>query len=256
MTVIDAETLIEEYGEWLSRESSSRMLGDWQEITLPFLDRSNDDLCFYAKTIGGSIRFTDDGYTLEAFRQNGITLTEARRGRVERIARKYGARIESDGSITLSSDEGRADALNRYVQALNGIGAVMEASQRRVSEYFAEDVATELTECGVYYTENVQVRGISGYDVNFDFLFQRSPNHPTRFCQAPNRLDKATMQSIMFGWNDTMRDPQRQDSKLIVIGDDRNGDLGDGAVQAFRNYGVSVIAYSELRERAPIELAA
>ena len=37
------DELIAEYGEWLKRESSVRNVGEWREVTLPFLDRSNDD---------------------------------------------------------------------------------------------------------------------------------------------------------------------------------------------------------------------
>ena len=44
------DELIAEYGEWLKRESSVRNVGEWREVTLPFLDRSNDDLCFYVRT--------------------------------------------------------------------------------------------------------------------------------------------------------------------------------------------------------------
>jgi hypothetical protein len=256
MTTIETDTLIEEYGEWLKRESSIRKIGEWHEITLPFLDRSNDDLCFYAKTDGQTIDFTDDGYTIESFSQNGLTLTDARRDRASRLARKYGAKIELDGQITLSSDGVHADAMNRYAQALTGIGSMLETSQKRVAEYFADDVAQKLDECNVFYTPNIGIRGISNYENNFDFLFQRSAKHPTRFCQAPNRLDRDSVRAIMFGWNDTRKAPERTDSKLIIIGDDREGPLQDSAVQALDNYGVPVIPYSELPRRALIDLAA
>ena len=97
---------------------------------------------------------------------------------------------------------------------------------------------------------------VSSYEHSFDFLFQRSANHPTRFCQAPNRFDKDAVKDIMFGWDDTKKDPKRRDSRLIVIGDDRQTPLQRGALTAFRNYGVTVIPYSKLEERAPVELAA
>ena len=65
--------------------------------------------------------------------------------------------------------------------------------------YFADDVALKLDSCHVFYTPNVGIRGVSSYEHNFDFLFQRSANHPTRFCQAPNRFDKDAVKDIMFG---------------------------------------------------------
>ena len=94
--------------------------------------------------------------------------------------------------------------------------------------YFADDVALKLDSCPVFYTPNVGIRGVSSYEHSFDFLFQRSANHPTRFCQAPNRFDKDAVKDIMFGWDDTKKDSN----------------------------GVTVIPYSKLDERAPVELAA
>lgn len=55
-----------------------------------------------------------------------------------------------------------------------------------------------------------------------------SANHPTRFCQAPNRFDKDAVKDIMFGRDDTKKDSN----------------------------GVTVIPYSKLDERALVELAA
>ena len=95
--------------------------------------------------------------------------------------------------------------------------------------YFADDVALKLDSCHVFYTPNVGIRGVSSYEHNFDCLFQRSANHPTRFCQAPNRFDKDAVKDIMFGWDDTKKDPKRRDSRLIVIGDDRQTPLQRGA---------------------------
>ena len=94
--------------------------------------------------------------------------------------------------------------------------------------YFADDVALKLDSCHVFYTPNVGIRGVSSYEHSFDFLFQRSANHPTRFCQAPNRFDKDAVKDIMFGRDDTKKDSN----------------------------GVTVISYSKLDERAPVELAA
>lgn len=254
-SAIKPDELIEEYGEWLKRESTAHDLGDWKEITLPLLDNANDDLIFYAKATNGGIAFTDDGYTLESFHQNGVTITDTRRERMERIARKYGAGI-TDGQITLESDGNRGDAMNRYVQALIGVGSMSESAQRRVAEYFADDVAAVLDGCNVFYTPSVGIRGVSRYEHNFDFVFQRSATQPTRFCQSPNNFDKNAVRDIMWGWEDTRRAKERAEAKLVVIGDDREAPLQSVAMEAFVNCGVTVIPYSQLAERAPQELAA
>ncbi len=79
------DELIAEYGEWLKRESSVRNVGEWREVTLPFLDRSNDSF-FYVRTTDGVTSFTDDGYTMASFDLNGVTITESRRERINRLA--------------------------------------------------------------------------------------------------------------------------------------------------------------------------
>lgn len=249
------DDLIDEYTRWLKSQSSVKSFGEWREITVPFLDDSNDDLCFYAKDSDGSIVFSDDGFTLESFRMSGVTLTPTRRERMERIARRFGASIVN-GDITLESSGNHADAMNRYIQTLTHIDAMMESAQRRVSEYFADDVALLLDQHNVFYTPSVSIRGVSKYEHSFDFLFQRSAKHPTRFCQAPNRFDKDAVKSIMWDWEDTRRATERKDSKLIVIGDDREEPLQSAAFEAFENCGVTVIPFSKLPERAEQELAA
>lgn len=251
------DLLIEEYGAWLRREASVRAVGaGWREVTLPVLDRSNDQLCFYVRDTDGVTEFTDDGYTMAALNRNGVDSAGSRRERADRMARRFGATVEDDGQIMLRTEGNRPDAMNRFVQALTDIGAMAQPQPRQAPVVFADDVAARLDECGVFYTPSVSIRGISGWENSFDFLFQRSANHPTRFCQAPNHLDRNVVRRIMFGWNDTSKAPERTGSRLVVIGDDRREDLQDGVVRALRNYGVTVIPWSQLAERAPAELSA
>ncbi|KFI54682.1 DUF1829 domain-containing protein [Bifidobacterium callitrichos] len=248
--------LVEEYGEWLRRESSIRKYGEWHEITFPFLDDSNDQMCFYVKTSDGATSFTDDGYTVAGLNAAGITLTGKRLDRLSRIARRFGATLNPEGEITLETEGSRPDAMNRFVLALSNMQSMTETAQHRVAEYFADDVAAALDANGVFYTQGISVHGASGYEHGFDFLFQRSANHPTRFCQAPSRLDRGAAERIIFGWTDTEQASERTGSKLIVIGDDREHELRDSSVQALMSYGIRVIPFSELPNRANAELAA
>lgn len=255
-TTATADSFIDDYWDWLRKETTSQKIGEWTCITLPLLDASNDDIALYAKVSGDSIAFSDDGYTLASLQMSGVKLTESRRNRIKRITQKYGAYIDETGCVALESDGNRGDALNRFAQTLVALSSVQETAQRHVSEYFADDVAEVLDSCHVYYTANVGIRGLSNYSHTFDFLFQKNANKPTRFCQAPNSFGKDTVRNIMWSWDDTRRATTRSDAKLIVIGNDRDKPLQTTAVEAFENYGVTVIPWSQLKERAPQELAA
>ena len=108
-----------------------RNVGEWREVTLPFLDRSNDDLCFYVRTTDGVTSFTDDGYTMASFDLNGVTITESRRERINRLALRFGAMVGDDGQITLETEGSRPDAMNRFVQAFVYAGMQDECGQTR-----------------------------------------------------------------------------------------------------------------------------
>lgn len=251
-----AETFVDEYGEWLKAESAIRQIGEWHEVTFPFLDDSNDRICFYMRAQNGTTSFTDDGYTMAALTGSGVRLTDRRLERIAAIARRFGAVLELDGQITMKTEGSRPDAMNRFIQALCDIQSLNETSQRRTAEYFADDVATLLDARSVFYTRDIGVHGASGYEHSFDFLFQRSRNHPTRFCQTPNRLDRNMAERIVFAWTDTSKAKERDGAQLLVIGDDREIPLRDAPVQALESYGILVIPFSELAHRAESELAA
>lgn len=248
-------SFVEEYSEWLKRETTVRGMGEWHEVTFPFLDQSNDRICFYMRVDDGTTSFTDDGYTLAALAGNGVRLTGGRRERAAGMARRFGAILGEDGQITLETEGSRPDAMNRFIQALSDVQSMNETSRRKGAEYFMDDVAAVLDEHDVYYTQKISVHGASGYEHSFDFLFQRSRNHPTRFCQSPNRLDRGVAERIIFTWNDTEKDPKRAGSKLYVIGDDREHRLNGSAVRALENYGIVTVPFSELPSRVT-ELAA
>lgn len=247
----DVPALLDDYTSWLRKSSAVERVGEWNEVTLPFLDCSGDDLVFYVRIDrSNSVAFTDDGYTFATLNHKGVSITEKRLERMQCLARRYGVSITNKGEVTLDAEDSYANALNRYAQALLSLNSMTEVSRRHVAEYFADDVAKVLESCNVYCTANVIIRGVSGYEHSFDFLFQRSAKYPTRFCHAPNKFDKTAVRDIMWSWQDTCKAKEREGSKLFVIGDDRDHPLQTAALEAFENYGVEVIPFSNLEERA------
>ncbi len=248
------DNLVKEYGDWIERESTTSASGQWREITLPFLDSSNDELCFYVKHDDNGLEFSDDGFVTQALAQKGIKLNGSRGAQISRIAEKYGASI-SDGEIMLHGGNG-AEAMNRFVQALLAIDAMVNTEPYHVSEYFVEDVARTLDSLHVLYTPKVKVYGLSQYKHTFDFLFQNRKRHTTMFCQAPNTFERRNVASIIWSWQDTREAPNRKNSEMIVIGDDRKKPLQKEALYAFESYGVEVIPFTRLPELASQMLTA
>ena len=67
----DVKAQMERYWAWLRGETAIRELGEWTEITTPYLDRHNDCLQIYVKRVDGGYLLTDDGCVLDDLEQSG-----------------------------------------------------------------------------------------------------------------------------------------------------------------------------------------
>ena len=94
-------------------------------------------------------------------------------------------------------------------------------SKSKVASFFLDDIQEFFDEKEIYYSDNVQFTGISGFAHNYDFLLQRSRTKPERLCQAVNNPNKSSMGNILFAWNDT-KPARKNGSQLIVILNDQN----------------------------------
>lgn len=92
--------------------------GKWREVTLPILDRMNDRISFYVKTVDGITVFTDDGWTLANLADTGRSPAGGIRERVAGLVRRFGATLEADGQITMETRSDRSDAMDRFVRML------------------------------------------------------------------------------------------------------------------------------------------
>ncbi len=75
----DIRQLLDTYHAWLRDKTVLREIGQWVEITTPYLDRHNDYVQIYAKGANGDFLLTDDGYTLNDLEQNGCKLDSPKR---------------------------------------------------------------------------------------------------------------------------------------------------------------------------------
>lgn len=253
--ILHQDPAVNSYVHWLaSNTHANNLANQWREIMLPFVDGSHDGIIIYAKDDGGETIFTDDGFTLATLENLGLSLSRARRDQIARIAQRFGAGLQGE-ELTLTAPSGDPDGLHRFIQAYLAVDGMREIHKRKVAAYFADDVAESLDALGIYYTPSINIRGKSNLEHHFDFVFQRSRSHPTRFCVAPNVLDERMVKSILFSWDDTKLMKERHDSLLYVIGDDRHRALPDTSLRALNAYGVKVLGFSQLDERAVFELA-
>lgn len=74
----EIQSLLDGCSTWLGDRTKLRSVGDFVEVTTPYLDRHNDSLQIYVKAISDGFVLTDDGYILDDLAMSGVEIAGAR----------------------------------------------------------------------------------------------------------------------------------------------------------------------------------
>lgn len=250
------QALLDRYQTWLRDKTTLREVGEWIEITTPYLDRHNDCLQIYAKPADGGFVLTDDGYIIEDLEQSGCKVVDSgrRRALLDTTLNGFGVQINRTALEVRASREDFALRKHNLVQAMLAVNDLFYLASSAVASLFHEDVVAWLDLAEVRYTPNVKFTGRSGYDHRFDFVIPKSKDQPERVLRAINRPGRDTAQSVAFSWIDT-REVRAPDSRAYAILNDADRGVSAGVLRAIRSYGVRPVPWSD-RENAREELAA
>lgn len=240
---MNIEKMLDEYAAWLRSEISADKIGEYYEITTPYLDNANDYLQIYVKVDGDDVFLTDDGATIQNLKMNGFQFNPGRKVQLARILRQYGVSLDGTELIAKAQVRDFAKKKHLLIQAMLRVDDMFLLSKSRVASLFLDDVQEFFDEKEIYYSDNVQFAGKSGFAHTYDFLLQRSKNRPERLCQAINNPNRTNMSNVLFAWNDT-KPARKNDSQLIILLNDQNA-IGKGIEEGFSNYDAKVIRWSE-----------
>lgn len=249
---MDIKKLMDEYFTWLKREMTFDKIGEYYEITVPYLDNANDYIQLYVKQVDNEIFFTDDSATLQKLKMQGFNLTAARKTYLQSILLQYGVKLEGDELVAKVPLSGFAQKKHLFIQAMLKIEDMCSFSKKKATSLFLDDVQKFFDSAEIFYTDKVQFIGKSGFYHNYDFLLQRSKTKPERLCRAVNNPNREAMSTVLFAWNDT-KPARKADSQLIVILNDRNN-VASGVEDGFANYGVNVIPFGKIQEKKNLQL--
>ena len=251
----DVQALLDRYLVWLRDRTSLREVGDWIEITTPYLDRHNDCLQIYARRANGGFVLTDDGYILDDLEQSGCRMDSPKRQALFRTTLN-GFGVQTDGRTleVRASADNFALRKHNLVQAMLAVNDLFCLASPTVSSLFHEDVVAWLDLSDVRYTPNVKFTGKSGYDHRFDFVIPKSRAQPERVLRTINRPNRDTAQAMAFSWIDT-REVRSSESRAYAVLNDSEQTVSGNVLDAMRNYDVCPIPWSA-RDQALGELAA
>lgn len=199
MTRTECQRLIDEYLRWLKEELKVRELDGSCEISTPFLDRHNDAIEIYVEKKDGSLRLTDDSYTIRDLRGSGMEFTtEKRKAHLAAVLNGFGVKRENDEICIMGSVEDFPQKKHNLVQAILAVNDMFVMAEEHVLSLFKEDVALFLETHGIPAFSDFKLSGKSGFDHKFDFGLPKTIEKPQRILQAINNLTKDTVTSLAF----------------------------------------------------------
>jgi hypothetical protein len=246
--IANIERLIEDYWAFLRKRLIYEHVGDWVEITTPYLDRHNDYIQLYGKSRDGRIVLTDAGETLQDLQQSGVSINSGKRKRLlDDILRGFGAQT-ADGEILVEADE-KNFALKEHslIQAILSINDMFFLSAPSVESLFLEDVSRWLSDVDVRFTEHVKFAGRSGFDYIFDFVIPRSRKAPERIMRAINSPSKAAAQNFILAWVDT-RETRPANSVPLAMLNDSTKPVPEDVEEALEAYGIASLKWEHREE--------
>lgn len=244
--------LVARYYEWLKSKTSWRDIGNWTEITTPYLDRHNDYIQIYLSQNDREYVLTDDGYTIADLIQSGCLLDSPRRkALLQTTLNGFGVRL-NDGALEINSTPDTF-ALRKHslLQAILAVNDLFYVARSNVESFFFEDVALWLDGAEIRYTPKVNFVGHSRYTHQFDFAIPKSRYQPERILRVINNPNKDNAQNTAFAWVDT-KDVRPSGSIAFAVLNDREHPIANAVNEALLSYEITPMPWSrrdDFRER-------
>lgn len=124
--VAEIRGLVDGYRRWLKDRTSIKSVHpEWVEVTTPFIDRHNDYLQIYVRSIGNGYELTDDGHTIRDLEASGCSLeTDKRKDLLRVTLNGFGIELRGDqlfSRATAANFSFRKHALIQAILAVNDL---------------------------------------------------------------------------------------------------------------------------------------
>ncbi len=247
--------MTDSYYTWLRDNTDLQAIDGYIEITTPFLDRHNDHMQIYAEATTGEFLLSDDGYTIADLEMCGCKLDSPKhQWLLKTTLNGFGVSLVEDELHVKATASDYARKKHRLIHAMLAVNDLFYLASSSVYSLYHEDVVAWLDDAGIRYTPSVKFSGKTGYDHHYDFVIPKSDSYPERVVLSINNPNRANAERTVFAWEDT-KDARRGDSRAYAILNDTQTNLSRSVLDAFRNYDVRPIPWSE-RKTVREELAA
>lgn len=243
------KTLVDSYYKWLKENTILNSIGDYTEITTPFLDRHNDCIQIYLKKLDNeNILITDDGYTLSDLEDSGFVFnTPKRKELLKNILVSYNISLNNNELTAETSIQDFPYRKHFYMQGILSINDLFVTNKPNISSLFIEDVRSLLEDNDIWSISNIKLAGKSGFDHNIDFSIPRSRSKPERYLQLVNTPSKNSTEINLFTWND-IKDTREPNSTMYVLLNDIDNKIRKATISAYSKYDIKPLLWSKKQE--------
>lgn len=239
---------IDSYLSWIRENSSQKRIGDYEEITTPFVDSHNDHIQFFICRSKTGFVLTDDGYTINDLEMCGCDVkSKKRRELISQLAESLGATIRNGSVVVEASESDIACKQHMMIQAMLKISDVFLTTSSRVKGLFFEEVDSFFEENDIRNTPSIMMMGQSGLSHRFDFVIPASKKMPERILTTLNTPSKQSVQAAIFAWNDVVKTRTAQSKGYIVLNDTKKASSLE-IITAIKNYELVPLLWKQRKD--------
>lgn len=249
--------MIRNYTDWLYDSFTATQVGEYFELTTPYLDRYNDHLQIYVKqNPNGTFLLTDDGYIINNLRSSGISITRStkRKEMLSRIIRNFGVSLNGDNLEIQATKSDYPQKKHMLIQTMLTVDDMFIAEPNNVKNFFAEDVGLFLDSHDIFYSRDFSIVGKTGSIYVYDYHIQRTKEKPERFCKPINSFTQSSRNLVLFNWIDTVEKRADKSELIVFLNDEKS--IDDSDLEAFLSYDVNYILWSQRQNSENLELLA
>lgn len=243
------DNIINSYYSWLKENTITNLVGEYTEVTTPFLDRHNDCIQYYIKmNKDNTIFLTDDGYVIEDLEQSGFLFnTPKRKELLKNILLNYHLDLDNNNCITVNTSiEHFPYRKHFFIQGIMAINDLYSVNKNNISSIFLEDVSEFLDNNDIFYNDNIKITGQSGFDHNIDYLLPglKKKNIPEKYLKVINTPNKSNTESVLFTWSD-IKNMRKNKLDMYVLLNDLDRDIKNDFINAYKAYNIKPLFWSK-----------
>lgn len=246
--MLSGNDYVEKYLSWLRENITTDKIGQYTQITTPFVDNYNDFIQIYIKQDGNILFMTDDGNTLNNLAMSGCDINSPKRkAMLNTLILGAGATLLNDEITVQANTDNFAQKKHSLIQAILSVSDMFMLSGMNVKGLFLEDVSRFLQINDIRFTAAIQFTGRSGLSYNLDFVIPSSQKMPERIIKTINQPTKERSQATMFAWND-IKEVRSANTRMYVILNDTEKKIKNEIITAFDVCGIIPVLWSKKEE--------